>query len=305
MSYLSVSTVTFETTSVVSGDVSETTSHSGTFDAEEDTVTLTHPRDKAPPTGVSVPPLLGLLLLDDDGDSDLLPGALLPSVLGVVFGENGTTTNVNTTISSQSPPPSVLVSTYVTSTGEVIPLELEDLSKVSVLPVDTDSDGKIDVVLLGVFVDEEEEPKALYVIDVANSTSTPEEGYLSTVNVSKENIGDKITITLYLSEKSPLGELDCCFNQYISTHCTHRAWYREDRFMIHTIFLFVIFFTVDALKYRLCCAYSKLLYWLGKNCTILPSICPLQSKNCCPSVVSGELPFCACMIDYPVIRHTL
>ena len=205
----SVPTVTFETTSVVSGDVSETTNHSGTFDVEEDTVTLTHPRDKAPPTGVSVPPLLGLLLLDDDGDSDLLPGALPSSVLGVVFGENGTTTNVNTTISSQSLPPSVLVSTYVTSTGEVIPLELEDLSKVSVLPVDTDSDGKIDVVLLGVFVDEEEEPKALYVIDVANSTSIPEEGYLSTVNVSKENVDDEITITLYLSERSSLGELDC------------------------------------------------------------------------------------------------
>ena len=61
--------------------------------------------------------------------------------------------------------------------------------------------------------------------------------------------------------------------------------------MLPTIFLFVIFFTGDALKYRLCCAYSKLLYWLGKNCTILPSICPSQSKNCCPSVVSGELPY--------------
>ena len=207
-----MSTVTFETTSVVSGDVSETTSHNGTFDVEEDTVTLTHPRDKAPPTGVSVPPLLGLLLLDDNGDSDLLPGVLPSSVLGVVFGENGTTTNVNTTISSQSPPSSVLVSTYVTSTGDVIPLELEDLSKVSVLPVDTDSDGRIDAVLLGVFVDGEEEPKAVYVIDVANSTSIPEEGYLSTVNVSKENIGDEITITLYLSERSSLGEPNCCFN---------------------------------------------------------------------------------------------
>ena len=212
MSYLSVSTVTFETTSVVSGDVSETTSHSGTFDVEEDTVTLTHPKDEAPPTGVSVPPLLGLLLLDNDGDSDLLPGVLPSSVLGVVFGENGTTTNINTTISSQSPPLSVLVSTYVTSTGEVIPLKLEDLSKVSVLPVDTDLDGKIDAVLLGVFVDEEEEPKAVYVIDVANSTSIPEEGYLSTVNVSMANIGDEITITLYLSERSSLGEPDCCFN---------------------------------------------------------------------------------------------
>ena len=232
----SVPTVTFETTSVVSGDVSETTSHSGKFDVEKDTVTLTHPKDEAPPTGVSVPPLLGLLLLDDDGDSDLLPGALPSSVSGVVFGENGTTTNINATISSQSPPPSMLVSTYVTSTGEVIPLELVDLNEVSVLPVDTDSDGKIDVVLLGVFVDEEEEPKAVYVIDVANSTSIPEEGYLSTVNVSKENIGDEITITLYLSEKSPLGELDCCFNQYFSTHCTHRAWYIEDQFMLCAIF---------------------------------------------------------------------
>ena len=238
MSYLSVSTVTFETTSVVSGDVSETISHGGTFDVEEDTVTLTHPKDEAPPTGVSVPPLLGLLLLDDDGDSDLLPGVLPSSVLGVVFGEEGISTNINATISSHSPPPSMLVSTYVTSTGEVTPLELEDLSEVSVLPVDTDSDGRIDVVLLGVFVDEEEEPKALYVIDVANSTSIPEEGlaYLSTVNVSKENIGDEITITLYLSEKSPLGELDYCFNQYFSTHCTHRAWYIEDQFMLCTIF---------------------------------------------------------------------
>ena len=208
----SVSTVTFETTSVVSGDVSETISHGGTFDVEEDTVTLTHPKDEAPPTGVSVPPLLGLLLLDDDGDSDLLSGALPSSVLGVVFGEEGISTNISATISSQSPPPSVLVSTYVTSTGEVIPLELVDLNEVSVLPVDTDSDGKIDVVLLGVFVDEEEEPKALYVIDVANSTSIPEEGYLSTVNVSKENIGDEITITLYLIERSFLGEPDSCLN---------------------------------------------------------------------------------------------
>ena len=238
----SVPTVTFETTSVVSGDVSETTSHSGTFDVEENTVTLTHPRDKAPPSSVSVPPLLGLLLLDDDGDSDLLPGALPSSVSGVVFGEEGISTNINATISSQSPPPSVLVSTYVTSTGEVIPLELEDLSKVSVLPVDTDLDGKIDAVLLGVFVDEEEEPKAVYVIDVANSTSIPEEGYLSTVNVSKENVGDEIAITLYLSERSPLGEPDSCFNQYFSTHCTHRAWYIiKDRFMLIAFVHFLSF----------------------------------------------------------------
>ena len=223
LSNLSVPTVTFETTSVVSGDVSDTTSHSGTFDVEKDIVTVTHPKDEAPPTGVSVPPLLGLLLLDDDGDSDLLPGALPSSVLGVVFGEEGTTTNVNTTISSQFPSPSVLVSTYVTSTGEVIPLELEDLSKVSVLPVDTDSDGKIDAVLLGVFVDGEEEPKAVYVIRVANSTSIPEEGYLSTVNVSKEDVGDKITFTLYLAERSSLGKQDSCFDYYFSTHCTHRV----------------------------------------------------------------------------------
>ena len=206
MSYLSVSTVTFETTSVVSGDVSETTSHSGTFDVEEDTVTLTHPKDEAPPTGVSVPSLLGLLLLDNDRDSNLLPGALPSSVLGVVFGENGTSTNVNSTISSQSPPPSVLVSTYVTSTGEVIPLELEDLSKVSVLPVDTDSDGKIDAVLLVVFVDGEEGPKAVYVIHVASSTSIPEEGYLSTVSVSVKEVENITTLTLDLTEISPLGE---------------------------------------------------------------------------------------------------
>ena len=221
LSNLSVPTVTFETTSGVSGDVSDTTSHSGTFDVEEDTVTVTHPKDEAPPTGVSVPPLLGLLLLDDDGDSNLLPGALPSSILGVVFGEEGTTTNVNTTITSQFPSPSVLVSTYVTSTGEVVPLELEDLSKVSVLPVDTDSDGKIDAVLLVVFEDGEEEPKAVYVIRVANSTSIPEEGYLSTVNVSKVDVGDKITFTLYLAERSSLGEPHCCFDYYFSTHCTH------------------------------------------------------------------------------------
>ena len=192
-------------TSVVSGNV---TKGSGltTFSVKEDRVTVTHPTDEAPPTGVSVPPLLGLLLLDDDGDSDLLPGALPSSVLGVVFGEDGTTTNVNTTISSQSPPPSVLVSTYVTSTGEVIPLELEDLSKVSVLPVDTDSDGKMDAVLLVVFVDGEKEPKAVYVIRVANSTSIPEEGYLSTVSVSVTNVENTTTLTLDLTETSPLGE---------------------------------------------------------------------------------------------------
>ena len=121
-------------TTVVSGNVTEGTGLT-TLNVKEDRVTVTHPTDEAPPTGVSVPPLLGLLLLDNDGDSDLLPGVLPSSVLGVVFAEDGTTTNVNTTISSQSPPPSVLVYTYVTSTGEVIPLELEDLSKVSVLPV--------------------------------------------------------------------------------------------------------------------------------------------------------------------------
>ena len=192
-------------TSVVSGNV---TKGSGltTFSVKEDRVTVTHPTDEAPPTGVSVPPLLGLLLLDDDGDSDLLPGALLSSVLGVVFGEDGTTTNVNTTISSQSPPPSVLVSTYVTSTGEVIPLKLEDLSKVSVLPVDTDSDGEIDAVLLVVFVDGEEGPKAVYMIPVANSTSIPEEGYLSTVNVSVREVKNTTTLTLDLTETFPLGE---------------------------------------------------------------------------------------------------
>ena len=206
LSNLSVPTVTFETTSVVSGDVSDTTSHSGTFDVEEDTVTVTHPKDEAPPTGVSVPPLLGLLLLDDDGDSDLLPGALPSSVLGVVFGEEGTTTNVNTTISSQFPSPSVLVSTYVTSTGEVIPLELEDLSKVSVFPVDTDSDGKIDAVLLVVFLDGEVEPKAVYMIHVASSTNIPEEGYLSNVNVSVTEVENTTTLTLDLTETSPLGE---------------------------------------------------------------------------------------------------
>ena len=191
-------------TSVVSGNVTEGTGLT-TFSVKEDRVTVTHPTDEVPPTGVSVPPLLGLLLLDDDGDSDLLPGALLSSVLGVVFGENGTSTNVNTTISSQSPPPSVLVSTYVTSTGEVIPLELKDLSKVSVLPVDTDSDGKIDAVLLVVFVDGEKEPKAVYVIRVANSTSIPEEGYLSTVSVSVTDIENTTTLTLDLTETSPLG----------------------------------------------------------------------------------------------------
>ena len=192
-------------TSVVSGNVIEGTGLT-TFSVKENRVTVTHPTDEAPPTGVSVPPLLGLLLLDDDGDSDLLPGVLPSSVLGVVFGENGTTTNVNTTISSQSPPPSVLVSTYVTSTGEVIPLELEDLSKVSVLPVDIDSDGKIDAVLLVVFVDGEKEPKAVYVIHVTNSTSIPEEGYLSTVSASVTDVENTTTLTLDLTETSPLGE---------------------------------------------------------------------------------------------------
>ena len=192
-------------TSVVSGNVTEGTGLT-TFSVKEDRVTVTHPTDEAPPTGVSVPPLLGLLLLDDDEDSDLLPGALPSSVLGVVFVENGTSTNVNTTISSQSPPPSVLVSTYVTSTGEVILLKLEDLRKVSVLPVDTDSDGKIDAVLLVVFVDGKEEPIAVYVIRVANSTSIPEEGYLSTVNVSVTEVENTTTLTLDLTETSPLGE---------------------------------------------------------------------------------------------------
>ena len=192
-------------TTVVSGNVTEG-SVLTTFSVKEDRVTVTHPTDEAPPTGVSVPPLLGLLLLDDDGDSDLLPGVLPSSVLGVVFGENGTTTNINTTISSQSPPPSVLVSTYVTGTEEVIPLELKDLSKVSVLPVDTDSDGKIDAVLLVVFVDGEKQPKAVYVIRLANSTSIPEEGYLSTVSVSVTNVENTTTLTLDLTETSPLGE---------------------------------------------------------------------------------------------------
>ena len=192
-------------TTIVSGNVTEGSGLT-TLNVKEDRVTVTHPTDEAPPTGVSVPPLLGLLLLDDDGDSDLLPGALPSSVLGVVFGEDGTTTNVNTTISSQSPPPSVLVSTYVTSTGEVIPLELEDLSKVSVLPVDTNSDGKIDAVLLVVFVDGEKEPKAVYVIRVANSTSIPVEGYLSTVSVSVTDVENTTTLTLDLTETSPLGE---------------------------------------------------------------------------------------------------
>ena len=192
-------------TSVVSRNVTEGTGLT-TFSVKEDRVTVTHPTDEAPLTGVSVPPLLGLLLLDDDGDSDLLPGALPSSVLGVVFGENGTSTNVNTTISSQSPPPSVLVSTYVTSTGEVILLKLEDLRKVSVLPVDTDSDGKIDAVLLVVFVDGKEEPIAVYVIRVANSTSIPEEGYLSNVSVSVTEVENTTTLTLDLTETSPLGE---------------------------------------------------------------------------------------------------
>ena len=192
-------------TTVVSGNVTEGSGLT-TLNVKEDRVTVTHPTDEAPPTGVSVPPLLGLLLLDDDGDSDLLPGVLPSSVLGVVFGENGTSTNVNTTISSQSPPPSVLVSTYVTSTGEVIPLELKDLSKVSVLPVDTDSDGKIDAVLLVVFVDGEKQPKAVYVIRLANGTSIPEEGYLSTVNVSVTEVKNTTTLTLDLTETSPLGE---------------------------------------------------------------------------------------------------
>ena len=43
-------------------------------------------------------------------------------------------------------------------------------------------------------------------IRVANSTSIPEEGYLSTVNVSVREVKNTITLTLDLTETSPLGE---------------------------------------------------------------------------------------------------
>ena len=183
------------------------TSQSGTLNVEEDTVVVTLPSEEDPSIGASVPPVLGLLLLDEVGDKTLLPGALPSNVHGVVFGEDDeVVSTINTSISDESPPPSVVVTSRVNSSGD-IPLKLTSLRRVSVLPVDTDEDGNPDVIVLGVFVDDEEDPVSIYVISVDDSSKIPEEGSQADVSVSEEGATGEATLQLDLDKTSPLGKV--------------------------------------------------------------------------------------------------
>ena len=182
------------------------TSQSGTLNGEEDTVVVTLPSEEDPSIGASVPPVLGLLLLDEEGDKTLFPGSLPSNVHGVVFGEDDeVVSTINTSISDESPPPSVVVTSHVNSSGD-IPLKLTSLRRVSVLPVDTDKDGNPDAVVLGVFVDDEEDPVSIYVISVDDSSKIPEEGSQADVSVSEEGTSGE-ALQLDLDKASPLGKL--------------------------------------------------------------------------------------------------
>ena len=183
------------------------TSQSGTLNVEEDTVVVTLPSEEDPSIGASVPPVLGLLLLDEEGDKTLFPGALPSNVHGVVFGEDDeVVSTINTSISDESPPPSVVVTSRVNSSGD-IPLKLTSLRRVSVLPVDTDEDGNPDVIVLGVFVVDEEDPVSIYVISVDDSSKIPEEGSQADVSVSEEGATGEATLQLDLDKTSPLGKV--------------------------------------------------------------------------------------------------